>query len=116
VLATGVGVILKVTDTPESQFFDVWGLPLTFVLSFGVYSLALTAAKPSWFAMARPNDPRDEVSDPWEDRVRCHACDKSYLAQEMDRDPSAGHQAICAACATGPAFYGAAKAEATAAR
>jgi hypothetical protein len=29
----------------------------------------------------------------------------------MDRDPSAGHQAICAACATGVAFYSAARHE-----
>ena len=37
--------------------------------------------------------------------MRCHRCDKSYVAQEMDRDPTAGHQAICAACATGTAFF-----------
>jgi hypothetical protein len=44
--------------------------------------------------------------------VRCHRCDKHYLARETDRDPSADHQAICAACATGPAFYAAARNEA----
>ena len=59
-----------------------------------------------------PYDPLDEVEDPWEVRVRCHRCDKSYVAQEMDRDPTADHQAICAACATGPAFYAAARHEA----
>ena len=57
--------------------------------------------------MERPDDPTDEVDDPWEARVRCHACDKSYIAQEMDRDPTAGHQAICAACApAGPSTRG----------
>ena len=40
------------------------------------------------------------------------ACDRSYIAQEMDRDPTAGHQAICAECATGPAFFTAARHEA----
>jgi purine-cytosine permease-like protein len=115
VVATGIGVILKITDTTESQFFDTWGLPLTFVLAFGVYTLALRAAKPSWFAMSRPNDPRDEVDDAWEARVRCSSCDKAYLAREMDRDPSRGHSAICAACATGTTFYGAARQEARAA-
>jgi purine-cytosine permease-like protein len=112
VAATGVGVILKIADTPESQFFDTWGLPLTFVIAFAVYAGALTAAKSSWFAMQRPFDPLDEVDDPWEVRVRCHRCDKHYLARETDRDPSADHQAICAACATGPAFYAAARREA----
>lgn len=112
VAATGIGVILKVTDTTESQFFDAFGLPLTFCIAFGVYALALTAARPSWFAMARPNDPSAEVDDPWEARVRCHRCDKHYLARETDRDPSGDQQAICAACATGAAFYTAARHEA----
>ena len=79
-----------------------------------VYALALTFARPSWFAMARPHDPLDEVSDPESERLRCHACDRSYIAREMDRDPSADHQAICAACASTPARYKAARAEARA--
>jgi purine-cytosine permease-like protein len=110
--ATAVGVILKITDTTESQFFDTWGLLLTFVIAFGVYAAATRAARPGWFAMARPNDPAREVPDAWEARVRCHRCEKSYLAREMDRDPTAGQQAICAACATGTAFYAAARREA----
>jgi purine-cytosine permease-like protein len=112
--ATLVGVILKISDTATSQFWDTWGLPLTFAIAFGVYSLSLRAARPEWFAMARPYDPALEVEDPWQARVECHHCHKSYVAREMDRDPSAGHQAICAACATGPAFYGAARREARA--
>jgi hypothetical protein len=112
VIASGVGVILKVTDTDTSQFFEVWGLLLTFVLGFGIYTAATVSAKPSWFAMSRPGDPALEVDNPLEARVRCHACDRSYLAQEMDRDPTAGHQAICAECATSPAFYRASREEA----
>ena len=30
----------------------------------------------------------------------------------MDRDPTAGHEAICAECATSPAFYRASREEA----
>ncbi|MDQ5832239.1 MAG: thiamine permease [Actinomycetota bacterium] len=112
VLATAFGVVLKITDTTESQFFDTWGLPLTFVIAFGLYTLATVAARPDWFAMARPHDPIDEVEDTWAVRVRCHRCDKSYVAHEMDRDPTGGHQAICAACATGPAVHAAARREA----
>jgi purine-cytosine permease-like protein len=111
VVATAVGVILKIADTTTSQFWDTWGLIITFVLAFGIYAIALSQAKPSWFAMTRPHDPALEVPDAWEARVQCHRCEKSYLAREMDRDPSAGHQAICAACATGPAFYSAARHE-----
>ena len=116
VSATAVGVVLKVSDTVESQFFVTWGLLLTFAVAFAVYTLATMAAQPHWFAMSRPHDPLEEVDDPWEVRVRCHRCEKSYVAQEMDRDPTAGHQAICAACATGTAFYSAARHEARDAR
>jgi hypothetical protein len=112
VLATAVGVVLKITDTTESQFFETWGLPLTFVIAFGLYTLATVAARPDWFAMARPHDPIDEVEDAWAARVRCHRCDRSYVAHEMDRDPTGGHKAICAACATGPAVHAAARREA----
>jgi purine-cytosine permease-like protein len=111
VVATAVGVVLKIADSTESQFFEVWGLPLTFVISVAVYAAALTISKPGWFTMGRPYDPLDEVDDAWEARIRCHACDKSYVAREMDRDPAADHQAICAACATGRAFHSAAHRE-----
>jgi hypothetical protein len=104
-------VILKITDDTGSQFFEVWGLPLTFLISVGVYAAALTMSKPGWFSMDRPYDPLDEVDDAWEARIRCHSCDKSYVAREMDRDPAAGHQAICAACATGAHFHAAAHRE-----
>ena len=46
VVATVVGVVLKIADTTESQFFDTWGLPLTFVIAFGLYTLATMAAPP----------------------------------------------------------------------
>jgi hypothetical protein len=111
VLATAVGVVLKITDS-TADIWVVWGLPLVFAIAFLTYSVATLVAKPSWFAMARPGDPLGEVADPWETRVRCHSCEKSYLAREMDRDPSAGHEAICAACATGARFYSAARDEA----
>lgn len=112
VLATAVGVILKIADSTTSQFWEVWGLLLVFAIAFGVYAAATRAARSSWFAMARPYDPIADVADPWEARVRCHQCDKHYLAREMDRDPTHDHQAICAACATGARFYAAARREA----
>lgn len=111
VVATVVGLILKIADSDTSQFFELWGLLITFALAFGIYSAALTVARPSWFEMRRGYDPADEVDDAWHARIRCHECDKSYLACEMDRDPTHGHQAICAACATGPRFYRAAREE-----
>lgn len=114
VLATAVGLVLKLTDTVGSQLWEVWGLPVTFAVAIGGYTLLLRFARNGWFAVARPFDPVEEVEDPWEERIRCHACDRSYLAREMDRDPAAGHAPICAACATGGSFERAARAEARA--
>ncbi|MET8799475.1 cytosine permease [Nocardia sp. NPDC004568] len=96
---------------------SVWAPPVSCVLAAVLYGVALRLSKPAWFTLARPFDPRDEVDDPWETRVRCHSCGDSYIAYEMDRDPAAGHQAICLACASDtPGFLAAAQAEAAAYR
>lgn len=48
------------------------------------------------------SDIRLEVDDPWLDYVRCSACDKSYVAYEMDRDiHDDHHRPLCDACAIG---------------
>jgi purine-cytosine permease-like protein len=112
VVATVVGLVLKITDTDTSQFNELWGLPITAVLAFGLGVVGFSVARPSWFALARPHDPRLEVDDAWEARVQCHVCDRSYVAVEMDRDPSAGGEAICASCGTGSTFLRAAHDEA----
>jgi len=95
----------------------VWAPPASCVLAAALYGIALRFSKPSWFTLDRPFDPRDEVADAWEARVQCHRCGDSYIAYEMDRDPSADHQAICLACASNtPSFLRAAEAEAAAYR
>jgi hypothetical protein len=82
-----------------------WSAPVTFVLSV----LGYLAVGRYDVTLHRPHDPRDEVGDAWEARISCHVCTKSYVAMEMDRDPSAGHQAICSNCAaTERSFYAAA--------
>lgn len=111
-IATVVGLVLKIADTTTSQTWELIGLPLTFVLAFAVYAAVTTIERPTWFAMRRPNDPIDEVDDPWVDRVRCDGCDRSYLAREMDRSPEAPHATACAACAATNAFHRAARRDA----
>jgi hypothetical protein len=106
--ATAFGLVVKISDDTSGQFWEVCGLILTLVIGFGVYSLATVAARDSWFVMWRPFDPVKEVDDPWEARIRCHRCEKYYVAQEMDRDPTANHQAICAASASGAGYQAAA--------
>jgi hypothetical protein len=81
------------------SFGQTWYPFFTFLAAFGVYGLSLEVAPSKWFIMARRNDPRDEVDDPWEARVRCSHCHKSYVAYEMDRDPGHAFKPICASCA-----------------
>ncbi|MET7761400.1 hypothetical protein [Streptomyces sp. NPDC005336] len=109
---TAVGmVMLSVGD--DSSWTATWALPLSFVVSALVELLVLALSGPERTVMQRPRDPRKEVDDPWEARIRCHRCGKFYLAVEMDRDPSHGHQAICAGDAqASPTFYRHARSEA----
>jgi hypothetical protein len=80
-------------------FGATWSTPLTFALGALLYAAAFKAQSRTAL-LRRANDPRNEVDDIWETRIRCHACDHSYIAVEMDRDPSqAGQPAICTACA-----------------
>ncbi|GLO55042.1 hypothetical protein PPUJ20066_10780 [Pseudomonas putida] len=53
----------------------------------------------------RAAEPREEVSDIWRQHIKCHVCERSYSAVEMDADPSANQQAICTGCAEGNQFF-----------
>lgn len=109
VLTTTLGVVLRQT---EPAFFATYGLLVVFGLAALLYLAGIVKAPRAWLALARPHDPQDEVENPWEDRVQCHACDRSYLAREMDRDPTREYQPICAACASSLTFVRAAVADA----
>jgi purine-cytosine permease-like protein len=108
IVSSGVGIYLIASGSPVAS---TWALVITFALSVLISGSLLLASKDRWRALARGGDPRDEVEDIWNDRIRCSRCAKSYVAVEMDRDPSRGHEPICASCATGHAFRAAALAE-----
>jgi purine-cytosine permease-like protein len=92
-------------------FGSTWSAPIT--LGVAVLGYAIAGRGSGRALLNRESDPRDEVADVWEARIRCHSCDKFYVAVEMDRDPSAGGAAICSGCAaTSPHFYRGAHAEA----
>jgi purine-cytosine permease-like protein len=111
IVSSGVGITLIATKSPIAS---TWALVLTFVLSVLLTAVLLRIGGDRWAALRRPHDPRDEVTDIWDERIRCGSCQRSFIAVEMDRDPSRGHQPICASCATGHAFRAAAIAECTA--
>jgi hypothetical protein len=113
-VASGIGVGLL---TAETVWSDTWALPIDGGVALVLYLIARLIARPSWETMARPNDPRETVEDPWSARIRCAQCGHHYLAAEIDRDPSREQQPICAACAaTSVRLYGAARREARAFR
>jgi hypothetical protein len=97
-VASAVGITLTAWGTPGEWY--VLSAPLiTAVLASTLYLIGDRVGGDP--LVARRLDPRDEVDDVWGDRVLCHVCDRSYTAVEMDRDPSAGQQAICLGCADG---------------
>lgn len=92
-----VGVVLLAAT---GHFGSIWAAPITCALAVVLYAISLRFARDSWFVMDRPHDPRTEVEDQWEVRVRCYHCGNAYVAYEMDRDPASGHRPICLACAS----------------
>lgn len=101
-VASAAGIVLVDFG---GAFGATWSAPIAAVLAAVIYAVSLEFSRDSWFRMRRPYDPRLEVDDMWEARVRCGTCEKSYIAVEMDRHPGASHEPICASCATGAHFY-----------
>jgi purine-cytosine permease-like protein len=110
IVASGVGIAL--TESGAS-WAVTWAPVITFALGVVIMWVTMEVAAKRLWVMARPNDPRDEVADPWEARIKCHVCERSYIAIEMDRDPSHEQKPICAGCASeSMSFYKAASEEA----
>jgi hypothetical protein len=73
---------------------------VVFALSVVLYAGAVKLL-PSHLRDPGP-DLRDEVDDVWAARIRCHVCQKSYAAVEMDRDfREESRPPVCDPCATG---------------
>lgn len=111
--AVGVGLLLW-GETAGAT----WAPPVSFCIAAGAYAGVLAKRSrrlrnPLTIALERPYDPKTEVGDQWEARIRCAKCDHYYVAIEMDRDPGAGYEPICASCAqSDPDFYNSALQEA----
>ncbi|MET9965426.1 hypothetical protein ABZZ80_05745 [Streptomyces sp. NPDC006356] len=92
-VASAVGITL--TEQKAEPVLAQLAPVITVALAAGLYWLALRCAPDA--VRERAGDPRDEVEDIWEARVRCGACDRSYVAVEMDR--TAQGKVVCSACA-----------------
>ncbi|MFI1742097.1 purine-cytosine permease family protein [Streptomyces sioyaensis] len=91
--ASAVGITL--TEQKANAVLAQLAPLVTIALAAGLYWLALRFAPDP--VRERAGDPRDEVENIWEARVRCDACDRSYVAVEMDR--TAQDKVVCSACA-----------------
>ncbi|WP_233888010.1 purine-cytosine permease family protein [Paraburkholderia flagellata] len=109
-LSTAAGIGLIELGNPNSWY--VQAAPIVIgIVSAAAYAVACKLGSSS--VLRRATDPRNEVNDLWGARIECHVCKRSYSAMEMDRDPSADQQPICAGCAEGNhAFLAAAREEA----
>lgn len=101
VFASALGIVSLATWPAEAA---TWAPIATFVAAAAIYGALRSLYGNPTDRVRRPHDPRDEVPDAWEERVLCNHCSKSYLAIEMDRDPSSSYEPICASCASSPAF------------
>lgn len=93
VVASAVGITLT-EQTAHAVLAQLAPL-VTVALAAGLYWLALRFGQNP--VRTTDSDPRDEVEDIWETRVRCHDCDRFYVAVEMDR--TALGKVVCSACA-----------------
>jgi purine-cytosine permease-like protein len=99
--ATGI-VLVQTTGT----FGATWSAPITFVIAAVIYSGGRLLTGERHVVLNRPHDPRAEVDNPWEARILCASCSRSYIAQEMDRNPaSADLSPICAECGSNDRDY-----------
>jgi hypothetical protein len=102
-IVSAVGIYLVEADSAPANLKAIAQL-VVFVLAVVLYAVGVKLL-PSSVRSGSP-DVRQDVADAWETRVRCHVCDRSYVAQEMDYDRSAGNAAICDACATSAGALG----------
>lgn len=93
-----IGITLIESGLPWAT---TWSAIITFAVAAVLYAGLRVVTRQHSAAIQRDHDPRAEVDDAWEVRVACDRCDKSYIAHEMDRDPSHASLApICADCAS----------------
>jgi purine-cytosine permease-like protein len=102
-IASATGIILVQT---AGTFGATWSAPITFLIAAVLYSGGRLLTGERYVVLKRSHDPRTEVTDPWEARVQCASCERSYIAQEMDRNPaSADMSPICAECGSDDRNY-----------
>ncbi|WP_234027730.1 purine-cytosine permease family protein [Pseudonocardia dioxanivorans] len=103
VVASATGIAMAEAG---GSFGATWAPPFAFVIAGVLYALGRFLTGERHSSLTRPHDPRFEVDDPWEARVECGSCQRSYIAQEMDRNPATpDHAPICGECGSNDNSY-----------
>lgn len=96
--STGLGIILIEFGSKGTWYVEFAPIIISVVAgaSYWLISKSVHSQK-----LRRATEPRNEVADVWHQHIKCHVCERSYSAIEMDADPSASQRAICIGCAEG---------------
>lgn len=95
-VAVAIGIFLIEKDGLNPVLVQLAPL-ITVAIASGMYAVSLLITRPATRSLN--SDPVDEVDDPWQARIRCTHCDKSYVAVEMDRRAGGAAEPTCASCA-----------------
>ncbi len=100
IIATAVGIGATEIPGVPPKLASI-GPILALITAVGLYALTLLVRKDRKKAPSPLETWAPEVKDPWRTYVKCHTCERSYVAVEVDRDSHAGGEPICDACAVG---------------
>jgi len=103
-VAVVIGIFLLEKDGLNANVVQLAPV-ITVVIAAALYTASIFIARPA--TLQQGLDPATEVDDPWEARIRCTTCQKSYVAVEMDRRASGGQEPTCASCAQVTSAHGA---------
>ncbi len=95
-VAVVVGIFLLEKDGLNPDLVQLAPI-ITVVIAAAIYTATVLIAPP--VTVSDRLDPATEVPEPWDARIRCATCDKSYVAVEMDRREGGSQDPTCASCA-----------------
>ena len=95
-VAVVVGIFLLEKDGLNADLVQLAPI-ITVVIASVLYAASIRIWRPT--TQTQGLDPATEVDEPWDARIRCATCDKSYVAVEMDRRVAGDQDPTCASCA-----------------
>lgn len=104
-ISTAVGIVLVQDHGVPKALADLAQV-IVLGLSVVLYAGSLLLRRHGAARRVAVDDPRLDVADPWEARLVCATCRRTYIAHTMDRDASGA--IVCDECVTATRFRAAA--------